>query len=754
MSTDYLTVEGLIIPPSELTLPRARGLARLLESGELPFAPLVECRRGTSGDGVTEAVVFDAVIECPQVPVHDIRKTERIAAVFHAADTHYPEALALRPTFPRVPHLNAKFTEFPRSLCLYDKSWPEVALRWTPAAFVERVRYWLAQTARGVLHQDDQPLEQLLFDSGLRIILPNAVLKDVSSQKPVRLDMHPICDPKAIRTLIAVEPQGKGPSGIKFVAVTFTAEPQKHGIIRSTPTTLAELHEFLTAGGIDLLDELRPRLDACKDANLLDARLAIIVAFPLTRKEDSDPEKWDFWAFLTFKTVREVGIEIGHWGQIGPRVVNLIGTLDPAKRGQGIHLALLSPYLEFTRSSGAVANGIEPDLRKVVAVGAGALGSQVIVGLARTGFGRWTVIDEDDLLPHNLARHVLPGDFVGIPKAPGVAIYLNQLYSEEAPAKGIVADVLSPGDESEAIAKAFSDAEVILDIAASVPVARHLAISVESKARRVSVFLNPTGTDVVVLAEDKKRTLPLDALEMQYYRAAATDERLNGHIGSNPGRLRYGRSCRDITSAMPTHLVAMHAALASEAVRRAVASDDASIRVWRCDPATSAVTQIEIAPVESLRHQLSGWTIVLDRHLLARLTALRAAKLPKETGGVLIGSYDLTRRIVYAVDTVPSPPDSKEWPTLYIRGSEGLLESVRQFSAATGGQLEYTGEWHSHPDGIPALPSSDDMTVFGWLTEHLSVAGFPALMAILGERGSSSWFLGEISEDNGWGLQC
>ena len=46
-------------------------------------------------------------------------------------------------------------------------------------------------------------------------------------------------------------------------------------------------------------------------------------------------------------------------------------------------------------------------------MGAGALGSQVIITLARSGFGNWTIVDEDDLLPHNLARHALNGFYVG-----------------------------------------------------------------------------------------------------------------------------------------------------------------------------------------------------------------------------------------------------------------------------------------------------------------------------------------------------
>ena len=71
-----------------------------------------------------------------------------------------------------------------------------------------------------------------------------------------------------------------------------------------------------------------------------------------------------------------------------------------------------------SRGTGAAAaNGSEPDCCKVVVVGAGTLGSQIITTLARSGFGTWTIVDEDDLLPHNLARHALNGFYVGHSKA-------------------------------------------------------------------------------------------------------------------------------------------------------------------------------------------------------------------------------------------------------------------------------------------------------------------------------------------------
>ena len=72
----------------------------------------------------------------------------------------------------------------------------------------------------------------------------------------------------------------------------------------------------------------------------------------------------------------------------------------------------------------------------------------------------------------------------------------------------------------------------------------------------------------------------------------------------------------------------------------------------------------------------------------------------------------------------------------------------------TVGQLEYVGEWHSHPDGCPTLPSEDDLKVFLWQTEHMTDAGLPALMAILGDRGGSSWYLGEMLTTGGWGVNA
>jgi hypothetical protein len=59
---------------------------------------------------------------------------------------------------------------------------------------------------------------------------------------------------------------------------------------------------------------------------------------------------------------------------------------------------------------------------------------------------------------------------------------------------------------------------------------------------------------------------------------------------------------------------------------------------------------------------------------------------------VLIGAYDIVRKIVYIVGAITLSCDSEECPTLYIQGKRGLKFQVGRIQEFTGRQLEYVGE--------------------------------------------------------------
>jgi hypothetical protein len=752
MSEDFLEAPGIVVPAETFVAQRAKVLHRAISDGRLDYVHLIECRQsGRAGDGLTEdIVVVDAVVERPQVVENDIRRVERLALAFRSDDNWYPQVFALRSDFPDVPHLNLRLADDdPRSLCLYDRSWDEVKTRWTAPGFVERIRGWLADTAIGSLHREDQPLEQVLHGSGYRLVIPwDAVKSGDDAGERLDVVLHPSGDRSGTLVAFPIAAEAR-PRELEFIASLFMANVRQHGIIRIAPRTLEQLCDFLAADGYDLLRDLRDRVVKWKDEGFLNASLILVIVFPLQR-HSGDVEVTDTWAFVSGESVFEVGRRIGVWDKVDGRIGCIVGS-SVTMRGADVELDIVRPHFSFTRDAAARASGVEADQTRILAVGVGAVGSQTILNLVKGGFGHWTFIDEDELLPHNLGRHGLPPVFVGLSKANAMAAFVNSYYADsETEATGVAANALRPQLSCEDLESIYGTSELILDLSASVPVARCLASDIRSEARRMSVFLNPLGTHLVILSEDGERTRSLDALEAQYHRAVIRNQSLKGHLAANESRTRYARSCRDLSFIIPTHLVSLHSAIASQAIRMAHREEEAIMRIWKADKETCAVTVVELPVVPSYRAEFDDWTVVLDRWLLDHLRDLRSEHLPNETGGVLVGMFDLPRKTVYVVDTIRSPEDSQEKPTLYIRGCAGLVERVEAIRNESAGEVEYIGEWHSHPDGCACAPSPDDLNLFSNLTDRMTAAGYPALMAIVCQNGHSSWFLGTMAQDAGW----
>lgn len=735
--------------PGALRSGPARALVEALQRGALPYTKLTRCRQNAGQD----VVEVEVEVELVQYPVHDIRPVEPLAVVFPVPDNALvgPDVWALRPDFSAtVPHLNLRPFDWPKSLCLYEEPFRDLHAQWTPARFVARIRDWLRLTARGELHADDQPLEPLLGDWGAWVVLPHTLLTDAAGTAPYMADASTGTGSTASlplsfagypdhhgRPVLVGGPHQPSDAPPKVAAALVRSRPRSQAALRSAPQTLAELDAMLAEEGDDLLGALRASVrNWDRTDDVLRAHPLLVVFVPKLRDGSSVVEVVDTWVFVALKTtVRAFGVAIGVWDDApGQASSGMLLIPDATRTGADVQLVLCQSVYTLSRASAAELNGRDaPDDRQFVAIGAGALGSQVILNASRAAFGQWTIIDDDLVLPHNLARHAMEAQAIAFPKALTVASVCQGLTRPDGNNLHIVADVLAPGEQAAAVEAALDRAEAIVDLSASVTVARMLARDCGATGRRASVFLNPRGTDLAILAEDAARTVPLDAIEMQYYRALVHQTALADALQLPPGRVRYGHSCRDVSSQLPQALAAVHAGIAAKALEQVLAAPEARLRLWRVDQTSLAVSAIDLVPAPVRTVRQGDWTLMTDTALLDRLAALRLAKLPNETGGVLLGSVDLSRRIVYVVDTIPSPPDSKEWPTLYIRGCVGLEAEVRRIEGITAGQLHYVGEWHSHPAGHSCHPSDKDLTVFGWLTGRLDQDGLPALMVIVGD---------------------
>lgn len=723
----------------DLSIPKAIALADYVSNDATDYIALIGCRRY----GKNDVLVIAVEPEVPQHPVNDIRRRETIVVEFDHDDRRQPRVTAARRSFPRVIHTNVGLATRPVDLCLFDRPYAEHKMSWTAARFASQLHRWLSKTARDELHDPDQPLEQLFIGTPHRLILPRSCLYTNGEVGEQTLVVRRVREEGGRFTMIAEESgTAKGrrePSD--FALIAYEAKCRTHGLIDIQPGTLDELVQFLGDDGDGFLEALSAKLKRFQDAEKVDLELPLIMVvwFPKSRADQAEIESIDLWAFGTACSMLKLGAAIGTWGNAsGATLGGVLLSRDTTKSGEGVELDLMTPTALLSQKDGARCNGIHSDRFDYVAVGAGSIGSHVLEQLVRSGYGRWTTIDDDTLLPHNVARHVLTGWAIGLPKAEALSRHLNSIY-EDDPTRAIIANVIH--DQSDELDDAFREAEGIVDLSASVAVSRKLAIDVESAGRRIASFLSPSGQDSVLLAEPEDRSMRLDLIEMEYYRALIHDERLAAHLQTTNSKYRYTNACRDVSVRLPHDAVVLHSTLASRHIR--TLPDGTVAKVFRANESLlPLLVEIELGGY----HQLiaNGWHVNVSKPLLLRMRADRNEHLPNETGGLLIGSFDMSRQIAYVVDQIPAPVDSERRPTSYLRGCEGLEEQVEAIREKTKGQLDYVGEWHSHP-GKSTNPSTKDKSLFAWLAHYRLSDGAPALMAIVGSE-SSRWIVGEIKK--------
>lgn len=365
-----------------LSIRRAKELAVFLCAGHGGGARLVSCFQ--SSDGSVEFLTIEVSVSVPQRPVYDIKPIETIGVRFTSDDRFQPGVFSPRPDFPYAPHTNLQNPGEPRSLCLYDQPWREVKFDWNPARFLGRVVWWLEETAHGSLHQPDQPLEPLLFDSYSDLIIPSELrtMPRVSHRwaRIRRINRMAGNYALALGGLTGVPEAG---AEDQCAAVVMSTRPMTHGLIRSTPRTLEELHNLLLEGSVNVNRELksifdgwnrRSNADELKD--VLAAQLVIVVRLPKRRRDRGEVETVEFRAFMVQDAVGIVGARLGTKWQ-GSGIDGLPSPTERQQHGPETALTLLNVREVFTKELARRSNGLSRTSSdpRVTAIGAGALGS-------------------------------------------------------------------------------------------------------------------------------------------------------------------------------------------------------------------------------------------------------------------------------------------------------------------------------------------------------------------------------------------
>ena len=727
-----------VIAVEDIQSPAAVALVNFINSRAEETARFVEGRCSEN----CELVLLDIRTGRPQRSIYKINHVERIAVRFAAGDK-MPLVYVLRANFPDTPHQQLPFEGVPRAICIDDRTWAEARLTWTPAELIERILNWFERAAHGSLHDARQPLDPLIFWSNLKFIISRCDLANAE-----HLDLVGEHDQQYQDTLRVkhMEKLCSGSTPLEPIAlVAYKVVPEKMRRLTFAPINLGSLAKMLEARGIDLFDDLRTKFrnwlqQAEQQAWRINSRFAVIVEMPIIAPDDAERNGTDLRAFVSEEAAGDIAVALGVAERAPCGVGSSVGyvqRLSPSDNDEtavnAIAVQSAEIHYEFDRPLATLLCGrAEPDERNVVLVGAGAIGSHLAECLVREGRFRWTIIDEDRLLPHNLARHTARMTEVNKAKADLVANAVNSMIDSETPiAKALVANVMTEGEMRAETDEALNAADLIIDATASVQACRYLSDH-PSKAKRVGAFFNPAGNAGILLAEPDDRKLTLRDLEAQYFALVSVDRRLVDHLTPSENGFAYSGACRAITNFMPESNVMTLSGLLTGALGKAVDEHNAALQVFSLR-GNGTVNVIAIKPSVMKRVNAGEWQITIDQALLECICSMRNRKLPNETGGVLTGVVDIPAKHIHLANAAPAPKDSIETPDEFVRGTCGVRNYLDDVSTRTRGQVRYVGEWHSHPPVSSARPSATDLNQIDWLSSLLEHDTLPALMMIVGE---------------------
>ena len=460
--------------------------------------------------------------------------------------------------------------------------------------------------------------------------------------------------------------------------------------------TLAELLDRASEYGCRLGLEIRLKeIIENITTRLIDEQLDIAVVFVVKRPcnligEESDLEVIPYRVVFTSDQNRNLRIdrvEISPLGQIQKLNRNLLAQV-----------------------SGRKPTKIDKS-KEIVLVGCGSLGSKIVEHLARAGHGPFKLYDKDCFSPHNSARHAVANrtaaEFM-LPKSWLTAGTLQQLGASVREIKNPFEDVITALQQNPKLFARTGD--LIIDATASSSVQDALC----------SVAPNVLGAPLLRSAlygrgqigffglEGKDRNPRIDDLTTQLYQLGLDTPALGKPLYefSEFDRLSLGQGCASYTMKISDARISQFAAGIAERISRqldhglptegellvGMLSEEGMGVTW----AHHTISQVEVI---HLNDDECPWELRIPLYLKQQMQMESNQRQPSETGGVLIGHINWSRRTIYVSSLLPPPEDSLFSANQFVLGTKGLRNAIASIEKYTGGTLTYLGTWHSHPNG-------------------------------------------------------
>lgn len=386
--------------------------------------------------------------------------------------------------------------------------------------------------------------------------------------------------------------------------------------------------------------------------------------------------------------------------------------------------------------------------RRVLVLGAGALGAPTAEACVRGGATSVTIIDRSAVHPGILVRQPYLESDIDQPKADALAARLDAI-DPQVTITGVVNDARHIIDDP-ALLQQF---DLIIDATAD-RIARHsieisrrlhtadwpalLTMIIGHEATRGIVTVHHAGApngavDILRRLGQSARTTPeLHDVVDDFY----PDPPRHDLFQPEPG-------CSDATFVGSfSHVTGLAGQLLTAGLTELNRSEpEPSAVVVRTPAAGGRTDRLVWPPDHIIKEPATGLQIRISQAAIREMHAetrrgLRLRGRDIETGGMLFGQLDPTADVLW-IDAASGPaPDSVLSATYFQHGTIGteeLRESHRRTSARTS---DFIGYWHTHPDGR-AAPSATDRHGMGTLVERVPGCRH-ALILILGGK-SETW---------------
>jgi integrative and conjugative element protein (TIGR02256 family) len=397
--------------------------------------------------------------------------------------------------------------------------------------------------------------------------------------------------------------------------------------------------------------------------------------------------------------------------------------------------------------------------KRVLILGAGALGAPVAEHCVRAGVGSLTVADNGIVTPGILVRQPYSDQDIGNYKAKALAERLNHIRPDLVVTDdvGDIVDLFSGETTNAPTYDLIIDATADVGVRTTIEVARlrHRA----DWPPLVTMIIGHEATRGIVGVSARNATGGgSDLLRRVAIRARGSAGAAWRDIAEDffPNSARTDMFFPEPGCSSPTFVGSsiQANALSSQLFNLALESLSLAERDPSAPPMYAAAIRLTGATGRQgvdaftwendlvLSDAKSGFEIRLSRAALneMRAEARRGARTRGElieTGGMLLGAIDESTRVAYLDVAAGPPPDSALSSIYFDHGTLGTQEIVDRYRSVSAQAISFVGMWHTHPYGRPR-PSETDELGMG------SVLSFPgsgrrALMVIVGGDENDRW---------------